>query len=436
MNIKKYRAPDTAQAMKLVREAHGPDAIILDCYPIQGGVEVAVSWEDTLDGNTPMNDSAAATAHVSAQASGKERTAMDVLLNRGQGGSATKRTPDPHSSDRAASADRRAPGQSEASVSAGQVWSQDNELHSLKQEMAAMKAMLVDQLRDHNWQQLNTQQPTQRDLHQFMTAMDIDPSLAKRLAEKVPTEEAAPLQRQIFKMQLIKTLPIAPAPETGAIALVGPQGAGKTTSIVKLAAQYAMRHGRDKVAILSTDVARIGAQEQLRTFGRILQLPIHLTRDAEEAAKTFRLLQSKPLLLVDTGGISFRDKAGLAELKELLSAMPGIQTYLTLPADIEAYVQSEIIDAFSELSPQGALISRIDETMRLGSVISNLILHRLPAVWCTNGPKVPQNLSPADAEKLVNMAVKMSRHFEKGRAAKSAAPKAAAQASSMFSEVV
>lgn len=426
MNIKKYRAPDTAQAMKLVRDAHGPDAVILDCYPVQGGVEVAVSWEDSIGGAAPNTAGAEATGGV-------EKTAMDVLRNRGQGRVESTPSPDPGQANGSAASK----GQGFAAQGTSQVWAQDNELHSLKQEMAAMKAMLVEQLRDHNWQQLGTQQPNQKDLHQFMTAMDIDPSLAKRLAEKVPTEEAAPLQRQILKMQLIKELPIAPAPESGAVALVGPQGAGKTTSIVKLAAQYAMRHGRDKVAILSTDVARIGAQEQLRTFGRILQLPIHLTRDAEEAAKTFRLLQSKPLLLVDTGGISFRDKAGIAELAELLSAMPGVQTYLTLPADIEAYVQSEIIDAFSHLSPQGALISRIDETMRLGSVISNLMLRRLPAVWCTNGPKVPQNLSPADAEKLVNMAVKMSRHFERGRSNKAPASQPTAQpSSSMISEVV
>ena len=435
MNIKKYRAPDTAQAMKLVRDAHGPDAVILDCYPIQGGVEVAVSWEDAIATGSYSDPAPAqpGPAHSGPEHTRTEKTAMDVLRRRSQ-------TQDevPANAQRPQSAPQtpdQQPGFSAGGSS--QLWSQDSELHSLKQEMAAMKAMLVDQLRDHNWQQLGTQQPSQKDLHQFMTAIDIDPSLAKRLAEKVPTDEAAPLQRQILKMQLIKEMPIAAAPESGAIALVGPQGAGKTTSIVKLAAQYAMRHGRDKVAILSTDVARIGAQEQLRTFGRILQLPIHLTRDAEEAAKTFRLLQSKPLLLVDTGGISFRDKAGIAELGELLSAMPGIQTYLTLPADTEAYVQSEIIDAFAHLSPQGALISRIDETMRLGSIISNLILHRLPAVWCTNGPKVPQNLSAADAEKLVNMAVKMSRHFERSRNTQTPASRPAAQpSSSMISEVV
>ena len=274
-----------------------------------------------------------------------------------------------------------------------------------------MKSMLMSQLKDSNWQQLSAKQPEQKSCHQMLSAMDIDPSIADRLQRELPSGESDAVQREMLKMLLVRQLPIAAPPRHGAICLLGPQGAGKTTTIAKLAAQHVMQKGRDDIAILTTDSGRVGAQEQLRAYGRILQIPVHSADSAEEAARTYRILQKKSLILIDTAGLSFRDHQGLDELEKLLAGLAGAQCYLTLPADVEAYVQSEIIDAYSRFSLEGAVISRIDEAMRLGGLLSNLIQHRLPAVWCTNGPKVPQNLSVADAGKLVNMAMKMAMSF-------------------------
>ena len=183
-----------------------------------------------------------------------------------------------------------------------------------------------------------------------------------------------------------------------------------------------LTHGRSGIAILTTDTARVGAQEQLRAYGRILQVPVHVASNAEEAVKTYRLLCKKNLVLIDTAGISFRDKHGISELQGLLAGMQDVQVFLTLPADAENYVQSEIIDAYSSLNAQGAVLSRIDEAMRLGGAVSNLIQHRLPLVWCANGPRVPQNLSAADAGKLINMAVRMAKAFEVRRNGQHSAP--------------
>jgi flagellar biosynthesis protein FlhF len=399
MNVKKYRAADSDQAMRMIRLAHGVDVAILDCYSVPGGVEVVVSLDDLPDSNP-------APASFSAQLNtltGKRDSApagvddFDSPLIRSREQVAARQA-----------AETEAPAPRLA-------WSQDEELLTMKRELAAMKSMLLDQLKGQDWQQADQRAPQQRGLNRFMAAMDIDPELAKRLAAEIPEAEDERLQREMFKALLTAKTPIMAPPQSGAICLVGPQGSGKTTSIAKLAAQYVMRHGRKDIAVLTTDMARVGAQEQLCAYGRILQIPIHTVVSVSEAIKTFRMLQSKSLVLVDTAGISFRDKAGLKEQENLLAGMPGLQVFLSLPADVESYVQSEIIDAYAGLSPLGAVITRIDESMRLGAVLSNLILHRLPAVWCTNGPRVPQNLSPADAGKLVNMAVKMARAFEVGK---------------------
>ncbi|WP_372863032.1 flagellar biosynthesis protein FlhF [Spongiibacter sp.] len=376
MNVKTYRAADSEQAMRMIRAAHGPDAVILDCKSVAGGVELVVSWE-SLDGGS---------------ASSAESSTLAALMNRRD------------------AADQRQKID-ELPVAPQLAWSQGDELLHLKQELAAMKSMLTSQLKDHNWQALSAEQPAQRGYHQILSAMDIEPGIAEALQRELPAGESDTVQREMLKMLLQRRLPVAPAADKGAICLLGPQGAGKTTTVAKLAAQHVMRRGRDDIAILTTDSGRVGAQEQLRAYGRILQIPVHAAGNADEAARTFRLLQKKALVLVDTAGLSFRDRDGLAELEQLLGVMPGLQCYLTLPADSEAYVQSEIIDAYARFSPVGAVLSRIDEAMRLGAVLSNLIQHRLPAVWCTNGPRVPQNLSVADAGKLVNMAMCMARSF-------------------------
>lgn len=432
MQVKKYQAADTQQAMRLVRAAHGPDAVILDCRSIAGGVEVVVSLEELLESSAPATHSS--TMFASAQAnlasardtrSEREPTALDALFNRRK-----------KAEEQSAPVAKEAVAPNRETAAGPQVvWSQNEELLTMKQELASMKSMLMDQLKGHSWQHASHQTPEYEELNAFLSAMDIDPALGKQLRAEIPADETVSLQREMLKMLLIKKLSVATPPSSGAICLVGPQGAGKTTTIAKIAAQYVLTHGRSDIAILTTDTARVGAQEQLRAYGRILQVPVHVAADEEEAVKTYRLLRKKNLVLIDTAGISFRDKQGISELHRLVSAMQDVQVFLTLPADTENYVQSEIIDAYSAFNARGAVLTRIDEAMRIGGAMSNLIQHRLPLVWCANGPRVPQNLSAADASKLVNMAVRMTKAFEHQRQPIAAPKEPEKQAESVPAEV-
>lgn len=401
MNVKKYRAGNSDQAMRMIRRTHGADVAILDCYSVPGGVEVVVSLDEI--GSAPMP----------AQSAGENfKSHIKALLPAEQKAKAIQAQLQQQMSTTQPASEHAEPPTSKPESEPRLAWSQDQELLSMKQELAAMKSMLLGQLKEQEWQQTERALPLQSELQRFMEAIDLDPALAKTLAAEIPEHEDPRLQREMLKALLATKLPIMTPPSSGAIALLGPQGAGKTTTIAKLASQHVLRHGRDDIAILTTDIQRVGAQQQLQAFGHLLQVPVYSATDNEEAIKTFRLLQNKGTVLVDTTGVSFRNKAGLAELEALLDSMPGLNRYLVLPADSEAYVQSEIISAYSALSPCGAVLSRLDESMRLGASLSNLIQQRLPVVWCSNGPKVPNNLSVADAEKLANLAIRMARPFE------------------------
>lgn len=369
MNVKTYRAQDSEQAMRMIRAAHGPDAVILDCKSVVGGIELVVSWEA---GNTlPFGEAAGPADHASGGYSAAPESGSGPRL----------------------------------------AWSENAELHQLKQELASVKSLLTGELEQRHYQQLAARQPGQGHAQQLLSAMGVDSALAARLQEQLPDEGSDAVQREMIKVLLTRQLTVAAPPEQGAICLLGPQGAGKTTTIAKLAAQHVMRHGREDIALLTTDSGRVGAQEQLRAYGRILQVPVHSADSATEAARTLRVLRNKSRVFIDTAGLSFRDQQGLAELEKLVSAMSPDHCYLTLPADAEAYVQSEIIQAYSRFSPAAAVITRIDESLRLGTVLSNLIERNLPVVWCANGPKVPQNLSAGDGAKLVAMAMKMASSF-------------------------
>lgn len=373
MNVKKYRAANSQQAMRMIRAAHGPDAIVLDCLSIAGGVEFVVSWDEhgvATDSELTKNTDAVTPPHRESENIGAEPKV---------------------------------------------VWSQSDELLAMKQEFAEMKSMLHGQLKEHTRQDAAYQAPQQQPLQAFLADIDIEPQVAKQITAAIPGGESDAIQREMAKVLITKQL-VSEAPiNSGAICLVGPQGSGKTTSIAKIAAQYVKIHGRENIALITTDTARVGAQEQLRAYGRILQIPVHSAATNDEAIKTFRILSSKALVLIDTAGVSFRDTAGMAQLNSLLSNLQGVSTYLTLPADVEAYVQNEIIESYSALSLQGVLLSRIDEAIRLGGAVSNLIKHGLPLTWISNGPRVPRNLSVANSEKLVNMAVRMAKVFGRGR---------------------
>jgi flagellar biosynthesis protein FlhF len=198
----------------------------------------------------------------------------------------------------------------------------------------------------------------------------------------------------------------------GVVAVVGATGVGKTTTVAKLAAHFALRHGRDQVGLISTDCFRVGGQEQLDTFGRVVGVPVLVATNRDKMMLAISQLSSRKLILIDTAGMSQRD-LGLSEQLAAFSGpgSRGIQTYLTLSATAQSTITDEVIRAFSIIELAGVIITKTDEAGSLGALISALIRHQLPAAYIGHGQCVPEDIRTACGEDLVATARSLMEQF-------------------------
>jgi flagellar biosynthesis protein FlhF len=188
------------------------------------------------------------------------------------------------------------------------------------------------------------------------------------------------------------------------IALVGPTGVGKTTTLAKMAARFALEQGK-KVALVTADTFRIGAVEQLRTYARIMGLPLEIALSPDDVAAGVEKHSDKDVVLIDTVGRSQRSRTHLQELKGFLDAAEGVQTHLVVSATLSRDIQREVVDAFSMFSPERLVITKLDESPIRGSIL-NLPLRTGLGISCTTaGQNVPQDIDFADAGKLAKMVV-------------------------------
>jgi flagellar biosynthesis protein FlhF len=191
--------------------------------------------------------------------------------------------------------------------------------------------------------------------------------------------------------------------------MVGPTGVGKTTLMAKLAARWVMRHGPRDIALVSADAVRIGAQEQMHTLGRLLGAPAYAVEGIGELAGLLETLGNKRLVLIDTAGLSQRDARLASELEMLAAAHPNLQTTLVLSAAAQAGALEESIERFAPARATSCVLTKLDEATSLGGAISMLVRSRLPAAYCSDGQRIPEDLCPARAHQLVARAVDLSR---------------------------
>ena len=192
------------------------------------------------------------------------------------------------------------------------------------------------------------------------------------------------------------------------IAVVGPTGVGKTTTLAKLAARFALEQGK-KVALVTADTFRIGAVEQLRTYARIMGLPLEIALSPEEVAAGVEKHRDKDVILVDTVGRSQRSEEHLTELKAFVDAALPTDIYLCVAASISNRVQMEVVERFAALSPTKLVITKLDECANRGALV-NLPLHTGLGVSClTDGQNVPQDIDFADAGIIARMVTGVSK---------------------------
>jgi flagellar biosynthesis protein FlhF len=230
---------------------------------------------------------------------------------------------------------------------------------------------------------------------------------------KLPSELSFSAARRFALATVARTIQVTGdrwLEKGGIVAFAGPAGAGKTTLLAKLAARWVLRHGPRRVAIISADAVRIGAHEQMHMLGRLLGVTTHNVFDVAELPELLFELRGCQFIMIDTAGASPRDPELARRLRLLNQMQASIETSLVLPASTQAGAIDEVVQRFELAKPSSCVITKVDEAVSLGGVLSALVRHKLPAAYMSDGQRVPEDLSPARSHVLVSRAVEIASH--------------------------
>jgi len=282
----------------------------------------------------------------------------------------------------------------------------------MQQEMASIRKLLEHQVSGLMWQDMAQKEPQRAVLVTRLLALGLNEQIADQIAGYVPAEYSeAEAWQQATKLigEQLNTTQNDIIHRGGIVALVGPTGVGKTTTIAKLAARFAQVHGNDQVALISTDTFRIAGFEQLATYGKIIGCQVKLAKDSQSLDLLLEQFSKKKLILIDTAGMGQRDIRLAENLANLVSnARVRIRNYLVLAANSQQQVMQENVERFKKVPLSGCIYTKLDESVSIGEIITTSIQNGLPIGYLTDGQRVPEDIKVANAEKLVTLADKMA----------------------------
>jgi|GEM_PF-83371 len=281
---------------------------------------------------------------------------------------------------------------------------------AMRDEMATMRALIERELGQLNVERLRGS-PARATAFDMLMNYGCDENLAQTIAGRIDARLDPAQVREPMLEELARAISVArhePIDDGGVIALVGPTGAGKTTTAAKLAARFAQRHRARDVALVTTDTERPGATEQLHVLGRRLGVTVCEAAGPEALNDALDQLADYPLVLVDTAGHGLRDRALLGQILWLRAAKR-VRSLLVLPANTNAHDLGEVVRRYRPASPEGVVLTKLDETGRLGSPLSVLVQQGLSLAYTTDGQVVPTDIAAADATRLVSTLEKVRR---------------------------
>lgn len=426
MKIKRFFAEDMRRALLQVKETLGPDAVIMSNKKVNGGIEIVAAIDADAQPPEP-----ATASNVAAEATTTEQapaSSLTELLNRQQSQNSGSPEPMPQATPKAAQpAQPEAAPQTEQPVTPTPTAEQQPapavdipeyvsggsaaEIAELKAQIRGVKDLLQHQLSGLMKQEIEREEPIRAMLTKRLMGMGMSERIADQIACFIPEggsdDDSWEQCLQLLEGQ-VNTTNDDILTRGGAVALVGPTGVGKTTTIAKLAARYAQRHGADKVALVTTDTFRIGASEQLQTYGRIIGCPVKVANNAKELADALLTLRDKSLILIDTAGMGQRDKRLADQLATLLhNSRLRIRPYLVLSATSQSRVLNDAVKQFKTLPLSGCIFTKLDECLSLGESLSVAIEQGMAVSYLTNGQQVPEDIKVADAHYLVNEAERL-----------------------------
>ncbi len=444
MNIQRFTAPTSREALAKARLAFGEDTLILSNRPTPNGVEVVATAEGALAALDHSDNVASRAkepaAHRSLSSAGavparnpvEEDTAQlamstlsfqdyvreRMLRRRHEALSARQDSLPAQEPVRPSSMASQQINTSSAPPKATparkpqaghDLMRETTTSQGIVDELHAMKELIEDRFNTLAWLGQARQNPVQSNLMLKLIRAGYSPTLARAILERMP-EDTGATESVRWVMDVLERnlktdageLPLHE--EGGAYALVGATGVGKTTTAAKLAGLCARVHGPASVGLITLDTYRVGAHEQLRSYGQMMGVVAHLAHDRAALQDLLNLLANKKMILIDTTGLAPRDprKRDMLEVLDL----PNVNRLLVLNAGGHGDTLDDVVSSFKSNGVQQAVLSKIDEAVKLGPVLDATIRHQLVLRGITTGQKVPEDWESADAAKLVRMSMR------------------------------
>jgi flagellar biosynthesis protein FlhF len=440
MKLRRFFGPTSRAVLEQVRAELGPDAMIVANHASADGIEItalpATALPEILDEGArtavpvppPVSLPTADDEGVRVMLSSRGKTpppadtAPPARAKHAIPGIAsatpapTSRLPeqDPPPADRMEAHDAPLPAAPPIALADTARFSADMG-ERVMAEMAAMRALLQEQMAQLAWSDALRRSPLRARLTRDLLLAGYSAALARTLTERLPDDfNANEAQGWLAGVLARNVAAIEPADELvtrgGIYALIGPTGVGKTTTTAKLAARCAVRYGAGKLALLTTDSYRVGAQDQLRIYAKILGVAVHTVSDRHDLRQALESVRGRHLVLIDTVGIGQRDSR-VAEQAQLLDH-PDVSRVLLLNAAAQAETLEEVVTTYRRAADGtptglcGAIITKLDEAARTGGVLDVAIRHRLTLQYVTNGQRVPEDLAVAHARYLVDRSLR------------------------------
>lgn len=411
MKVKRYTAATMQRALKQISEELGPDAVILSNQRVNGRLEIvaAAGYEE---------ESVAAAPEIQPTQMVKPGQATNEPMSAAQLEVANRKLALQDELEKAYQYSQqtlaeRSSGFSSVPVPSAPQVKEQHELSEMKAEIHVLKSMLEKSVQPsmNFWGNWIPRNPLQANLWQRLDDLGIEHWLAQQLLQKLDGSEILEdAWRQVLR-QLAKSIPVmndSSLAKHKCIALLGATGVGKTTTLGKMAAEHVLQYGNDKIVIISTDNYRIGAQEQLRSFARILSIPLYSVDEQKSLADILNKIPLDHKVFIDTAGMHPKDPQFAKQLTMLKSVASRVTCMLTLDSTSQGRVLNQTFKQYKQANIDAVILTKLDDALALGEALSVAIKQKLPLSYFTDGQRIPEDIHRASAKELLRQALVLS----------------------------
>lgn len=417
MKIKRFTAATMQAGLKTISGTLGPEAVILSNRRLASGLEIIAGVEEQeyerYRASQPEAFEESQSDIIKANTAGEpplDKAAMTQLFSAlsEKNKQAFKQASEPVGLAAKPKSTGAASGRLGQLATSSQQPSSGPSFELLRQEIDGLKSLLVAQ--GEQARQLSAPvaiSPKYERLEARLLALGFSPSLTRKLLADYDKEQPFEQNWRTLLMRLAAAVPVSlydPLAKGGVFTFHGPTGAGKTTTIAKLAAHAVKDYGADKVAVISLDWFQLGGQEALRSVCNILGIAFYPLSERDSLAEVLGQLASRRLVLVDTSGSS----EALQQWNELMTQRQlahQMRSLLVLPATLVPAAIAQFVAAQPGTDFTAAILTKLDESACFGGVLESAIKQRLPLWYCTDGQRIPQDIAPASANRLVKRLV-------------------------------